>query len=86
MTVDELKNLLMARGLRPDALSFYGRILTAAEQYVMEKEGSMWAVYYYERGNKNDLRLFVDEAGACSYLLSILEADKTVWTKVTSRR
>jgi hypothetical protein len=79
MTVDEVKNLLMERGLRSNAVSFYRGLLTAAEQYVIEREGSMWAVYYYERGNKNDLRLFVDEAGACSYLLSILEKDKTVW-------
>ncbi len=85
MNVDELKNLLMARGLRPNTVSFYGGVLTAVEQYVIEKEGSMWAIYYYERGNKNDLRLFIDEAGACSYLLSILEKDRTVWVKGTSR-
>jgi hypothetical protein len=86
MTVDELKSLLMARGLRPDAVSLYGGVQTTAEQYVIEKEGSMWAIYYYERGNKNDLRLFNDESGACSYLLSILEEDKTVWMEGTSRR
>jgi hypothetical protein len=83
MTIDELKNLLMASGLRPNAVSLYGG--AAAEQYVIEKEGSMWAIYYYERGNKNDLRLFIDEAAACSHLLSILEKDQTVWMKGTSR-
>jgi hypothetical protein len=83
MTIDELKNLLMASGLRPNAVSLYGR--AAAEQYVIEREGSMWAIYYYERGNKNDLRLFSDEAGACSDFLSILEKDRTVWMKGTSR-
>ena len=85
MTVDELNAVLMARGFRPNAVGFYGGVLTTTEQYVIEKDGSMWAVYYYERGNKNDLRLFIDEAGARSYLLSILEEDKTVWTKGMSR-
>jgi hypothetical protein len=84
MTVDELKALLMARGLRPDAVSFHGGVSTAAEQYVIEKEGGIWTTYYYERGNKNDLKWFFDEAGACSHLLSILEKDKSVWMKRTS--
>jgi hypothetical protein len=56
-------------------------LLTASEQYCISKEGSLWEVYYYERGNKNNLQVFPDEHNACFYLLSTLEKDRTVWSK-----
>jgi hypothetical protein len=84
MTVDELKKNLFERGLRPNAVSFSDGILTAAEQYVIENKSVAWEVYYYERGNKNNLTLLPDESAACSYLLAILEKDKTVWGKGSS--
>jgi hypothetical protein len=78
MIVAELKTILSERGIRKNAVSFSCGILTAAEQYCISREGSFWEVYYYERGNKNNLQVFLDESGACLYLLSILEKDKTV--------
>jgi len=82
MTVEELKNILSERGIRKNAVSFSRGILTASEQYCISREGSFWEVYYYERGNKNNLQVFLDENGACLYLLSVLEKDKTVWNKL----
>jgi|HubBroStandDraft_5_1064220.scaffolds.fasta_scaffold1171620_2 hypothetical protein len=81
MTVTELKRYLLERGLRPNAVSFEGGLLTAAEQHVIEQKAGLWEVYYYERGNRNNLILFPDESSACSYLLSILEKDRTVWQR-----
>ena len=79
MTVDDLKTGLLKRGLRPNAVSFQNGALTAAEQYCIDFDNNVWEVYYFERGNKNDLKQFNDEQAACAYLLKILEADKTVW-------
>jgi hypothetical protein len=84
VTVTELRKNLLERGLKPNAVSFEGGKLTAAEQYVIEGKAGLWEVYYYERGNKNDLALLPDESAACSYLLTILEKDRTVWRKVSS--
>jgi len=83
MIVGELEKRLLERGLRPDAVSFKDGVLTAAEQYVVENKASMWEVYYYERGNKNNLTLFPDESAALLYLLALLEKDRTVWNKGT---
>jgi hypothetical protein len=83
MTVGELERNLLERGLRPNAVSFKSGVLTAAEQYVIEKRADMWEVYYYERGDRNDLTLFSDETAACLHLLALLEKDRTVWIKGT---
>jgi hypothetical protein len=79
MTVSELKRNLLERGLRPNAVSFEGGVLTAAEQYLIENKAGLWEVYYYERGNKNNLAFFPDEASACLHLLAVLEEDRIVW-------
>jgi hypothetical protein len=80
VTVEELQNILSERGISKNSVSFSGGILTASEQYCISREGRFWEVYYYERGNKNNLRIFLDESDACLYLLSVLEKDKTVWS------
>jgi hypothetical protein len=79
MTVEQLKQLLYNRGLRKDSVSFWRGAPTASEEYCISREDGYWEVYYFERGHKNDLRRFGDEASACDYLLALLENDKTVW-------
>jgi hypothetical protein len=79
MNVEQLKVLLHERGMHKDAVSFHHGFLTSSEQYCISNEDGVWEVYYFERGNKNDLRRFVDEGCACAYLLAILEKDSTVW-------
>jgi hypothetical protein len=79
MTVAELKRNLLEQGLRPNAVSFEGGMLTAAEQYIIENKAGLWEVYYYERGNKNSLVVLPDESTACHHLLAVLKKDRTVW-------
>ena len=79
MNVQELQQSLLSKGLRPNAVSFQTNILTAAEQYCIAHSNGCWEVYYFERGNKNDLQHFNKEESACDHLLKLLLADKTVW-------
>ncbi|HEY4162618.1 MAG TPA: hypothetical protein VGM59_06095 [Dongiaceae bacterium] len=83
MNVAEMKERLLAEGLRPGAANFNERG-AISEQYVIEKSGATWHVYYGERGHKNDFRSFPEESSACAYLLSILETDRSVWGKAGS--
>ena len=80
MNIHNLQQTLLKKGLRPNAVSFIPGKLTAAEQYCIEPATNKgWEVYYFERGNKNDLHHFDDEDSACAYLLDILMKDHTVW-------
>ena len=81
MNIDELKSDLLRRGVAPYAVSFENGASTAFEQYCIEKQGGVWLVYFFERGNKNDLRVFTDEDSACIHLKAWLERDETVWRK-----
>jgi hypothetical protein len=76
MKVSELLNTLSAHRVRPRAYSIDG-FDADEEQYRLEKSGTLWAVYYYDRGNKNDVCYFDKEEEACSYLLDLLLADPT---------
>jgi hypothetical protein len=78
MNIQELQNTLLKRGMRPNAVSFQTGVLTAAEQYCIAQENGIWDVYYFERGNKNDLRHFPDENSACNYLSEVLLRDKVI--------
>jgi hypothetical protein len=81
MDVEELRAVVLRRGIRTSAVRLGNDAIDAAEYYCISKEGEGWAVYYYERGNRNGLRLFHSESDACSHLLSVLEKDRTVWSK-----
>jgi hypothetical protein len=76
LKVRELQNILSAHRVRPRAYSIEG-LGADEEQYRLEKSGSLWSVYYYERGNRNDVRSFDKEEEACSFLLDLLLADPT---------
>ncbi len=78
MNTQELQNTLLKRGLRPNAVSFQTGVLTAPEQYCIAQENGVWEVYYFERGNKNGLKRFLDENSACNYLLELLLRDKVI--------
>jgi hypothetical protein len=80
MTLQELKHVLSSRGLRKNTVSFDGR-QTAPEQFFIINDANKWEVYYFERGNKNRLRNFIDESSACEYLLELLMNDKTSWQR-----
>jgi hypothetical protein len=78
MNVSELKDYVIAQGIWPNTVWYGDDARTAAEQYCISKQGSIWEAYYFERGNHNDLRTFSDEESACAYLKSILDHDQSV--------
>lgn len=85
MNTQELKNILYQQGLPKNAVSFEAGVLTAPEQYCITQENGSWEVYYFERGNKNDLKRFFDENSACNYLMEILLRDKVIKPKIRDR-
>ncbi len=76
MKIPELQDILSAYRVRPRAYSIEG-FGADEEQYRLEKSGSLWSVYYCERGDRNDVRYFDKEDEACSYLFGLLLADPT---------
>ncbi|MBB5373896.1 hypothetical protein HNP71_002163 [Acidocella aromatica] len=75
MEVKELAAILSNEGFRPESydLSGCGR----NESYVLREDHAIWSVFYSERGNENDKRMFGREALACDDLLTRLRADPT---------
>jgi len=82
MSLTSLKEELIARGIRPNAVAFSNSGPLPEERYCILKAEAIWEVYYYERGNKNAFQMFLDEGDACTYLLSLLERDRSVWQRV----
>jgi len=81
MKMGELQEFLAGRNIDPAAVRFGSGSDAGTEEYRIEPSGSMWEVYYAERGRKNEFRRFQDEESACRYLLSLLEGDRSVWKK-----
>ncbi|MDO8840556.1 MAG: hypothetical protein Q7V31_16700 [Parvibaculum sp.] len=81
MTLGELQEFLAGRNIDPAAVRYGSGSDADTEEFRIEHSGSMWEVYYAERGRKNELRRFPDEESACRYLLSLLESDRSVWKK-----
>lgn len=73
MNLHELALLLDRSGIRPDAYSLEGGV--PDDRYCIEKRGSLWYVYYAERGQRNVERLVITEDDACQYLLEVLQRD-----------
>ena len=80
MTKSELKNILEQALIIPAAYSLDGG--NPNESYVLSHEpNGQWAVYYSERGSRNDLRLFDSESSACEYFLNQVLRDPTTRTR-----
>ena len=47
-------------------------------QFVLDREGKNWLVYYYESGLKENLRRFSEEDEACRALLQDILNDRGV--------
>jgi hypothetical protein len=73
MNCAELEEILRQRKVDPSAYSLGGGL--PAEKYTLDHAGSKWSVYYSERGQKNDERIFDFEDEACRYLLNLLSSD-----------
>ena len=48
------------------------------EAYCLDRTGAGWQVYYSERGNKNSLASFDNEAKACQFFLEKIRKDETL--------
>ena len=79
MNTEELHAVLNARGIRERSYSLDGR--DQNERYCLERSRGGWAVFYSERGERNDERWFEAEEGACDYLLQIIMEDPTTCTR-----
>ncbi len=75
MDTIELKRLLDARNVTPNAYSLQGGL--RSETCTLARAGDVWEVYYSERGLKTGLKLFTTESDACEYFLT--------WVSATAR-
>ena len=75
MNRDQLRAALDELGVDPRTY----RLSSSAESdvLVLERSKGGWAVFYSERGNRNDERWFPDEAHACANLLERVRGDPT---------
>ncbi|TCM42506.1 hypothetical protein [Kribbella sp. VKM Ac-2568] len=75
MNIQELSALLQSKGVPADAYSIGS---DSNESYCLLLEQGSWHVYYSERGNRNEERVYTSEADACQALLDMLLRDRTV--------
>lgn len=72
MKRDELFNLLVNSNVPNDLYNLNGGLPN--EAFCLNKEDSVWEVYYSERGVKSQLKRFESEEEACEYFYrTILE-------------
>lgn len=79
MNTEELQAVLEARGIRARSYSLGSG--DQNERYCLERSRGGWAVFYSERGERNDERWFEAEDAACDYLLQIIMEDPTTRTR-----
>ena len=70
MRKHELKRKLMENSVPEDMYSLEGGLPN--EAYCLNREGSLWEVYYSERGIKTGIRHFESEEQACDYLYELI--------------
>jgi hypothetical protein len=75
MSCAELQTVLDRHGIRRDSYSLTGGCPN--ESYCIERCAGGWAVYYSERGKRNDERWFASESEACDHLAELLIDDPT---------
>jgi hypothetical protein len=75
MDFDQLKHVADQEGIVCRAYSLEaGRV---DNQYVLGRDGGLWTVYYFERGERWDVSHFLSEDEACTFLLDELRKDPT---------
>lgn len=75
MTRDQLRHRLADADVRPDAWALDDP--HADQAYVLLREADEWAVFYSERGERNDEQRFATESLAADHLYALLTADPT---------
>lgn len=71
MNLKILKNELDKLNIPQNAYCLTGGLPN--ESYCIALNNNNWEVYYSERGNKFDLKLFENESSACEYFLSVMK-------------
>ena len=83
MNLTELESRLEAVGILTRAYSFtsdgMGEVYRLAPGN--DELGCRWDVYYSERGNQNNLRVFRSESEACEYFLNWIKSDPTTYQR-----
>lgn len=79
MSPQEIVDRLKRHGVDPNDVFNANGDLLENDKYHLVSSGSVWQVYYSERGHKWDYREFSSESDACEYLWSLLEKDETIW-------
>ena len=73
MNTHDVKVELENNKIDPRAYSIYGETdLSGDEQYVLNKSWDNWVVYYLERGERNNQKMFSSEDEACRYFLEMI--------------
>ena len=75
VTRGELRHILEVAGFRSDMYSLTGGLPN--EAHCLEDRGREWAVYYSERGQRNEERTFANESDACEFFLGRIRSDPT---------
>ena len=75
MNCEELPNLLRNAGVPDNAYTIGEKYEN--EVYVIAREGTLWCVYYSERGLKTGLTTFSTEEAACQRLFDWIVPDST---------
>ena len=81
----ELKAALLKRGIRNGSFSI-GGLNPHDESLVLERTEEGWQVYYFERGLKNGVARFENEAEACEHFFAELSADETAYLRPAPSR
>jgi hypothetical protein len=84
MNRKELKTILERERVNPRFYSISGLTKPPIdEQCVLQEEEGKWLVYYYERGERNSLRVFESEDEACRYFVDWVVSDPDLKLKPT---
>jgi hypothetical protein len=77
VNVIQLKDHLAALGVSDDAWAIDDA--SVSERYVLVNDDRGWTIFYAEKGNRNNERLFATEEEACQHFISMLTSDPTVY-------
>lgn len=75
MNKESLQLLLTKNKITPFAYSLSGGLPN--EKYVLDQGIDKWSVYYSERGQRNNEKIFKSEDEACQYMFKQLINDRT---------
>lgn len=70
MTKIDLERKLLKDGIDENSFSLDGGLPN--EKYCLNYSGTCWEVYYSERGQKTNIKIFATEGEACEYFYKTL--------------